>query len=87
MILTGIVYLLYWVVKLVLLPFTLLPDVTIGSTFSDAVTTASGYITSLNAFVPIATIVSILAIDVLLETSFLTYKFIMWGIRKIPTIN
>ncbi len=87
MITTAIIYLLYFVIKLFLLPFTLLSDVTINSSFSSGVATASGYINSMNTYIPIDTMLTILGIAIGLETAFLSYKFIMWIIRKIPSIN
>jgi hypothetical protein len=66
---------------------SLLPTVVDSGTFTTAITTASGYISAVYAFIPVitATLLAILAFDIIFETSYLLYKVIYWVIRRFPT--
>lgn len=66
---------------------SLLPTVTDGGYFTDAITTASSYISSVYAFIPVITVtlLAILAFDILFESGYLLYKVIYWVIRRFPT--
>jgi hypothetical protein len=52
-----------------------------------SIVTLKTYYTSLNAYLPIDTIVAIIAFALLFETSFFIYKLVRWGYRKIPMIS
>lgn len=66
---------------------SLLPTVTDGGTFTSAITTASGYISAVYAFIPVITItlLAILSFDILFESGYLFYKVVYWVIRRFPT--
>ena len=66
---------------------SLLPTVTDGGTFTSAITTASGYISAVYAFIPVITVtlLAILAFDILFESGYLLYKVVYWVIRRFPT--
>lgn len=85
MITTALLYVIYGLVYLITLPIRNLADVVMSTDFSTAITTANGYISSLNTFLPIDTIIQILVVFVGIETAVLTYKLIMWVIKRIPT--
>lgn len=66
---------------------SLLPTVTDGGTFTSAITTASGYISAVYAFIPVITVtlLAILAFDIIFESGYLLYKVVYWVIRRFPT--
>jgi|FrelakmetLWP11LW_1041352.scaffolds.fasta_scaffold03255_8 hypothetical protein len=84
MITTALLYALYGLIYVITLPIRNLADVVMATDFSTAITTANGYIASLNTFIPVDTIIQILVVFVGIETAVLTYKLIMWVIRRIP---
>jgi hypothetical protein len=89
MITTGILNLLYGIVYLILYPIRLLPDVSLPSGITSAVTTVSGYLAALYAVLPITTtaLMAVLGLFLTAEAAILTYKGIMWLVRKIPGIG
>ena len=87
MILTGILNLVFMFLTILLSPLTLFGDVTLPSSFATAITNTSGYYNSLNAILPVDTMLTILGLSLAIEGAYLTYKIIMWVIAKIPTLN
>jgi hypothetical protein len=89
MISTGIINLLYGIVYLILYPIRLLPDVSMPSGVTSAISTVSGYMATLYAIVPVTAtaLLAILGLVFTAETAILTYKGIMWLVRKIPGIG
>jgi hypothetical protein len=85
MIVTFFIYVVYLFVYGVTSPLRLFPDVSFPSSVTNAVTTAGGYLTSLNAVIPIATILTILGIVLVVEGYLFAYKVIMWLIKRLPT--
>jgi len=85
MIFIAIINTIYAVVYIVLSPIRALPDVTLPANFNTAISSASGYITPLNALIPIDTLIQIISLIVVIELSYFTYKFIMWLIKRLPT--
>lgn len=85
MITTGIIYLIYGLVFAVTFPIRNLADVSMATNFNTSITTANGYISSFNTIFPIDTIGQILTLFLAIEGAVLTYKLIMWLIRRIPT--
>lgn len=85
MITNGLIYLIYGLVYLITLPIQKLADVSMSSNFASSITTANGYISSFNSIIPVDTIGQILTLFLAIETAVLTYKLIMWLIRRIPT--
>jgi hypothetical protein len=54
---------------------------------SDAISHASSYLSSVNAFVPVYTLVAILGLMLIFEGVQILIRIINWIIRKIPTIS
>ena len=65
----------------------LLPDVSLSDNIATSISTAAGYATALDNFVPLATIAAIMGLVLTIELVMLSIKVINWFIRKIPTIN
>ena len=87
MIVTGILYLIYFAVLAITSPLRLLSDVSLPSTFTDTIATASGYISSVNEFIPVDTMISVLLAMLAIEVIVLSYKLIMWVLTKIPGVS
>jgi len=87
MITSAFLNLVYYVVKLLLSPLLLLSDVTLSASFTSAITTAGGYFSALNVFVPTTTLITIIALVVLIEGYIFTAKIISWLLKKIPFIG
>ena len=87
MIITGILNLLYGIIFLITSPIRLFSDVVLPSGITSGLGFASGYLSALNAILPIDTILEIFAVFLGFELAYFTWKAIMWVIRKIPTIN
>ena len=87
MILTAILNVVYGFINFILSPLRLLGNVTLDGAFSSAIATASGYYHSLNVVLPVDTMIQILGVSILIEGTYLTFKVIMWIIKKIPMLN
>jgi len=85
MIITALLYIIYYTLYVILSPIFLFSDVSLESGFGEAVANASHYLASANTVLPISSIVAILALIVSIEVIIATYKLIMWVIRRIPT--
>jgi|GEM_PF-6654891 len=64
-----------------------LPDVSMNSNFTIAISTASTYITAIYNIFPyiITAVLAIIAFDLLFEGAYLLFKVIYWVIRRFPT--
>lgn len=87
MITTGVLYLLYFALLVLTSPLRLLPDVSLPTEFTDAIATASGYISSINSFFPVDSMLIIFAAMLAIEGIVLLYKLIVWVMTKIPGIS
>lgn len=87
MITTLLLYVIFGLIKLLLLPFTLLPNASLPIDFSNAIVVASSYISSFNNFIPVQTILTILSLVLTIEFFIILFKLINWTIKKIPTIG
>jgi hypothetical protein len=87
MIVTALLNLIYGVVVVITSPLRLLPDATLPSGVASALSSAGGYASSLDAFVPVSTIYSVVLAMLVVEGFILTYKTLMWALKKIPGIN
>jgi|LSQX01.3.fsa_nt_gb hypothetical protein len=65
----------------------LLPDISLTSSFSDAIITASSYISAINNFIPsvVLAILAVVTIDIAFETGYLAFKIVYWIIKRFPT--
>ena len=77
----GIYELLYAITS----PIRLLPNVALPVAFTNAIATANGFLSALNSLIPIDTIIILLSLYIGFELAYLTYKFIMWLIKRFPT--
>jgi hypothetical protein len=87
MITTALLNLFYNVIIFITTPIRNLADVSLNSSLGSAITTAGSYLHSLDVLLPMATILAILGVSLAFEAIYLTYKLIMWVIKKIPMIN
>jgi hypothetical protein len=85
MITSALINVIYYVLYGITSPIRLLPDVVLPSGFTSAMTTASGYYTSLNSILPLDTMITLLGIYITIEVAYLSYKLIMWLIKRFPT--
>lgn len=86
-ILGFVLHFFYLLVFAITFPLRSLSDVSLNSNIASSLTTASGYLHSINAILPVDTMLTILGISLSFESGYLFYKIIMWVIKKIPTIN
>lgn len=87
MITTGILYLIFAFIALVLAPLLLFPDVAVNATVATSITTAGNYLSALNVVLPISTLIIFFLLFLAVETGIFTYKLIKWVYIKIPGVN
>lgn len=87
MITTAILYILYATFSLLLYPIKILPDASLPAGLTDALNTGSTYLAGVNLILPLDTLFTVFALFLGIELTIFIYKLIMWGIKKIPTIN
>jgi len=80
-------HILYLVLKVILSPLILLSDVVLSDNFSNSLTTAKGYVSTIDSIFPLTTMFAIIALFVLIESFILTFKLISWIIKKIPFLG
>lgn len=85
MIISGILYFLYWIVLLLMSPILLLADVTLEAGAGLAITSAMAYIANFNDILPLLTLFEIIGIILGIEVIVAGYKIIMWILRRLPT--
>lgn len=85
MITQAFLFLIYGFVTAITYPLSILPDVTLNSGFGGAITAAGGYLAALNMIIPIDTLLNVFGIFIGYEIGYLTYKVVMWVIRRLPT--
>lgn len=62
-------------------------DVSANNSITSAVVALKSYYTSLDAFLPLGTIIAIIAFDMAFEGIVFTYKLIRWAYQKVPGIS
>lgn len=87
MIVTILLNLFYTIIRVLLSPLLLFPNVSLPLDILAAIESANNYISGFNAIIPAYTIGSVIIFISGLEAIIFSYKIIMWVIRKIPTIN
>lgn len=87
MIITILLNIIYVFVLAIISLFSLLGEINPNSEISQGVATFSSYLSPLNAFLPIDTLLLILSFEVIFETAYLGYKAIKWTYSKIPGIT
>lgn len=58
-----------------------------NNTITDSIVTLKTYYNSLNAYVPIDTLMAIIVFDLAFEGSYFLYKLVRWGYKKVPGIS
>lgn len=84
MITTALLFVIYGIVWVVTAPIRALADVTLSSSFATSVTTAMTYASRLNHFLPLGTLLALIGIILTFEGGLVTYKVIMWIVRRVP---
>lgn len=87
MISAAVIWVLYILVYAITLPIRALPDVSLPADIATSLASARDSVAGLNVVLPLTTIAGILALVITIETAFLSYKIIMWIIRRLPTQN
>lgn len=85
MITSFLLYAIWGVVWVLTAVFRLLSDVSVDSGVGGAITTATQYIASWNAILPLSTIVTCISLLIGVELILASYKIVMWVIRRLPT--
>lgn len=84
---TGLMYLFYYTILFIASPLLLLPDVTLSSNVTSAITSAGNYLSIVNSVVPVSSLVAIILLMVSIDTGIFTYKIVKWLYTKIPGIK
>ncbi len=88
MIVTGFLFIIFGFLYGLTSPLRAVGDVSISSTVTGTISTASGYISSLNDFIPVVELLYVLTVMFLVyEVAYFGTKLINWVIRKIPGIS
>ena len=87
MITDAILGILYAVVWVLITPLRILPDVSLSAEVVTTISSASGYLSSLDRLLPVSQLLIVTGLILGIEFIIFTYKLIMWAIKKIPTIN
>lgn len=85
MITSTFLLVVYYLVYAITIPIRYFDDVTVSTTVSEAITTATHYLATWNSFLPMTAIMTVVALVLSIETIIAAYKVIMWLIRRIPT--
>jgi len=85
MITTAFLTLIFAFVYIVTAPLRLTADVSLPAAFTAAIVTAGQYLSSVQAYFPIDTLLIVLSFVIGVEIAIGVYKAIMWLIRRIPT--
>ncbi len=80
-----ILYFIYLVIYAITSPLRLLNDAVLPADVSSALSQAGGYLGAINDIVPIPSLLTILGLVLATEGFILTYKGIMWLIKRLPT--
>lgn len=87
MITTFILNIIYFFVYAITLLFAGFADVSASNAITDSIVAFKSYYMSLNAYIPLNTIVAIVAFDLAFEGMMFLYKGIRWAYQKVPMIN
>lgn len=87
MITTAFLNIIYGFVWTISLTVSSLGTVSENNAITTSIITLKTYYNALNEYLPIDTILAIVAFDLLFETGVFLYKLIRWGYRKVPGIS
>lgn len=85
MIVTLFLTIIYGLVWLLTAPFRLFSNVSAESGVGAAITNSTHYLASVNNFVPVDTLATVLGLVLAIEIILALYKLTMWVIRRLPT--
>jgi len=68
-------------------PIRLLPNVSLPSDLTSAISSASGLLSSVNSFLPVDTLLSVLSAIIVVELVVISYRIIVWVLTKIPGLS
>jgi len=85
MITSLILYIIYLFIYALTGVFRLLPDTTLPSDLTAAISQSRGYFSSIQVIFPLSTIFTIFTIVLSIEATIFLYKGVMWIIRRVPT--
>jgi hypothetical protein len=85
MITTAILYTIYVFVYAITYLLRQFSDVSLPSNLSSSLAQIGGYLSSVQLFVPVGTMISVFGALLAIEGGIFAYKGIMWIIRRIPT--
>jgi len=87
MITTFILNIIYFFVYGITLLFSAFGEVSANNDITTSIVALKTYYISLNNFLPLGTIVAIIAFDLAFEGVVFLYKGIRWAYQKVPFIN
>jgi len=62
-------------------------DVQVSGSIASGIDAMKPYYVALDPILPMATILGIIAFEIVVDTAILTYRLIKWGYQKVPGIN
>ena len=83
MITTAILNVIYAFVYTITAPIRMLPNVSLNASTTEAIATASNYISIPSSIFPITTLITIFGIILTIEAGIIVYKIIMWAKKLI----
>lgn len=87
MIVDFLLNILYVFILFVTSFFTVFSDVPANNDLTASIVTLSSYFSSLDRFVPLATIFAIVTFELAFELAWFIYKLIRWSYSKVPGIT
>lgn len=78
-------YTIYGLIFIITLPLRLTADVSLNSSITQAIGTATTYLAPVSTFLPILTILLIIGLEIGIEIGIFSYKVMMWVIKRFPT--
>lgn len=87
MITSAILSVIYVFILAISQIFVVFGDVSTNNLITESIVTFKTYYVSLAEYLPLGTILAIVAFDLVFEGFVLTYKLVRWGYNKVPSIN
>lgn len=85
MITSGFLYIVFGLVNVITIPLRSAADVSLPSSLLGAISSIGAYLIALDTYIPISTIIAILALVLIVDTSIFGYKLTMWVVKRFPT--
>lgn len=87
MIVSLLLYIIYYFVLFILTPLRLFPDVSLPAGVLSAITTAGTYLALVSQVIPLTDLLGAFAASIVIENYHFVYKVIKWIYNKIPGVN